>query len=42
MQERADPSWKPPPPAVVTLTNENFETITNAEEMMLVEFYAPR
>ena len=41
MQERADPSWKPPPEAVLTLTDANFNEIVDAEALMLVEFYAP-
>jgi len=41
MEERADPSWKPPPDAVITLTSTDFDEITNREPLMLVEFYAP-
>ena len=41
MKERADPNWKPPPEAVLTLTKENFTEVTNRESLMLVEFYAP-
>lgn len=42
MKERSDPNWKPPPEAVITLTKDNFTEVTSREEIMLVEFYAPR
>ena len=41
MSDRADPNWKAPPDAVVVLTIDNFTSITEREELMLVEFYAP-
>ncbi|KAK3739455.1 hypothetical protein QZH41_017293 [Actinostola sp. cb2023] len=41
MKERADPNWKPPPPAVLTLTTHNFYETINKESLVLVEFYAP-
>ena len=41
MTSRADPNWKPPPEAVITLTQKNFREIIDNEELMLVEFYAP-
>ena len=41
MKERANPKWKPPPPAVLTLTQENFTEVVFSEELILVEFFAP-
>ncbi|XP_022241218.1 protein disulfide-isomerase A4-like [Limulus polyphemus] len=41
MKERADPNWKPSPEAVITLTNENFTSVVNQADLILVEFYAP-
>ena len=41
MKERADPEWKPPPDAVLTLSKDNFDDIVNKEPLMLIEFYAP-
>ena len=41
MAEQADPNWKPPPEAVITLTKENFADTVNSNDLMLVEFYAP-
>lgn len=41
LKVRADPEWKPPPPAVITLTKDNFYSTINKESLMLVEFYAP-
>jgi protein disulfide-isomerase A4 len=41
MKKKASPDWKPDPEAVVVLTKENFTEITDREELMLVEFYAP-
>lgn len=41
MLERAAPSWKPPPEAVVTLTDANFTDFVEKHELSLVEFYAP-
>ena len=39
--EYADPDWKPPPVAVVTLTKANFDSIVDDADIILVEFYAP-
>ncbi|XP_071957938.1 protein disulfide-isomerase A4-like [Antedon mediterranea] len=41
MKEQADPSWAPPPEAVITLTDATFDEVVNKEELILVEFYAP-
>eukprot|EP00794_Sanderia_malayensis_P003075 gene3075-3540_t len=41
MKEQSDPNWKPPPEEVITLTKENFHELTQKEDLMLVEFYAP-
>lgn len=41
MMERSKDDWKPPPEAVVTLTEENFDEFINKHELSLVEFYAP-
>lgn len=41
MKEKSDPNYKPPPEAVITLTKDNFKEITEKEDIMLVEFYAP-
>ncbi|KAL3831563.1 hypothetical protein ACJMK2_023302 [Sinanodonta woodiana] len=40
MKERADPSWKPPPEVVVSLTKDTFDDFIQ-QEISLVEFYAP-
>lgn len=41
MMERGKDNWKPPPEAVVTLTEENFDEFIDKHELSLVEFYAP-
>ncbi|XP_076326937.1 protein disulfide-isomerase A4-like isoform X2 [Tachypleus tridentatus] len=41
MKERADPKWKPPAEAVITLTNKNFTNVVDKTDLILVEFYAP-
>jgi protein disulfide-isomerase A4 len=41
MRERADPNWKPEAETVITLTEENFDSIVNKETLIGVEFYAP-
>uniref|UniRef100_A0A914WED8 Protein disulfide-isomerase n=1 Tax=Plectus sambesii TaxID=2011161 RepID=A0A914WED8_9BILA len=39
--QRTDPNYKPEPEAVKTLTVENFDEFVAANELVLVEFYAP-
>lgn len=41
VKELSDPNWKPPPEAVITLTDSNFDEIVDAANIILVEFYAP-
>lgn len=41
MKSRADPSWMPPPEAVIVLTKDNFTEVTEREELSIVMFYAP-
>jgi protein disulfide-isomerase A4 len=41
MREHSDPTWKPPPEAVIVLTKENFTEVTDREELIVVMFYAP-
>lgn len=41
MKVRADPSWAPPPEAVIVLTKDNFTEITDREKLIIVMFYAP-
>ncbi|XP_005099457.1 protein disulfide-isomerase A4 isoform X3 [Aplysia californica] len=41
MQKIAKPDWAPEPEAVITLTKDDFDEVTENEEIMIVEFYAP-
>ncbi|KFD57523.1 hypothetical protein M513_01626 [Trichuris suis] len=41
VREKADPTYRPPPDAVVTLTSENFTDVVSNAPIMLVEFYSP-
>ncbi|CAF1472703.1 unnamed protein product, partial [Didymodactylos carnosus] len=41
MKQYANPTWTPPPSAVVILTTENFTQFTQNEPLSLVEFHAP-
>ena len=41
MRKQADPNWKPPPSAVLKLTQDNFTKTAKAKDLMLVWFYAP-
>jgi protein disulfide-isomerase A4 len=41
IREKADPNYKPPPEAVLTLGTENFTKIAMSAPIILVEFYAP-
>ena len=41
VRQKTDPNYKPPPEAVITLTQENFDQYTSDQDIVLVEFYAP-
>jgi len=41
MRKQADPNWKPPPSAVMKLTQDNFTKTAKTKDLMLVYFYAP-
>ncbi|KRZ77654.1 putative protein disulfide-isomerase A4 [Trichinella papuae] len=40
VSEKADPNYKPPPQAVITLTNDNFTEIVTNTQLILVKFFA--
>lgn len=41
MKQQADINYTPPPSAVLTLTLENFTSVVESKDLVLVEFYAP-
>ncbi|KAM6201817.1 protein disulfide-isomerase A4 [Rhynchocyon petersi] len=41
VREVAQPTWTPPPEATLVLTKENFDSIVDEADIILVEFYAP-
>ncbi|XP_007956713.1 protein disulfide-isomerase A4 [Orycteropus afer afer] len=41
VREVAQPTWTPPPEATLVLTAENFDSVVNEADIILVEFYAP-
>ncbi|CDW55682.1 protein disulfide isomerase A4 [Trichuris trichiura] len=41
VREKADPAYRPPPDAVITLTSENFTDVVSNAPIILVEFYSP-
>ncbi|KAI7685875.1 Protein disulfide-isomerase A4 [Sarcoptes scabiei] len=41
MREIADPNYRPPEEAVITLNEINFQSTIDSEQLILVEFYAP-
>ena len=41
MKKESDPNWTPPPEAVQTLTQDDFDDVVNEADLILVEFYAP-
>ena len=41
INEISDPDWKPPPEAVLTLTEADFDSTVDNADIILVEFYAP-
>ncbi|XP_049750142.1 protein disulfide-isomerase A4 isoform X1 [Elephas maximus indicus] len=41
VREVAQPTWTPPPEATLVLTAENFDSVVDEADIILVEFYAP-
>lgn len=41
VSKKTDPTYKPPPSDVATLTAKNFTEITVSNSLVLVKFYAP-
>ncbi|XP_006887338.1 PREDICTED: protein disulfide-isomerase A4-like [Elephantulus edwardii] len=41
VREVAQPTWTPPPEATLVLTKENFDSVVDQADIILVEFYAP-
>ena len=41
MSQKADPNYVQPEDFVIVLGKDNFTELTEKEEIMLVEFYAP-
>uniref|UniRef100_A0A8C4QSH3 Protein disulfide-isomerase n=1 Tax=Eptatretus burgeri TaxID=7764 RepID=A0A8C4QSH3_EPTBU len=41
VREVAEPGWAPPPEATIVLTTNDFDSVVNEAEIILVEFYAP-
>ncbi|NXF87593.1 PDIA4 isomerase, partial [Eubucco bourcierii] len=41
VKEVSDPNWTPPPEATLVLTQDNFDSVVNDADIILVEFYAP-
>lgn len=41
VEQKADPNYKPPPKAVVTLSGANFSAFKESHDYFLLEFFAP-